>query len=412
MSLIADLKSLEPSQRSAIWASYLGWTLDAFDFFLLVFLKTAIGKEFGVSDEEVSELLFLTLAARPFGAFTFGWLADRFGRRPILMIVILAFSAFSFLSGFAGTFAQLMLIRTLFGFAMGGEWGIGASLVMETIPPRLRGFVSGLLQSGYPSGYFLASLVYYLLFDQIGWRGMFFVGIAPALLVFLIRMHVKESPTHLALAAGPRVNPVVEIARNWRIALYLVVLMTAFNFFSHGTQDQYPTFLQKQHGFDTHTTGILAAIMNVGAIVGGISFGIWSERIGRRRAIVIASLLALPVIPLWAFSSTPLLLGVGAFLIQVAVQGAWGIVPVHLNELSPAMARGLFPGFAYQLGNLIASRNAPFQAWFASRNDGNYGLALALVAGVTAVVIAGWTLLGPERKSASFMPGDVPTPSE
>jgi MFS transporter, SHS family, lactate transporter len=407
MSLIADIKSLEPSQRNAIWASYLGWTLDAFDFFLLVFLKVAIGKEFGVSDEQVSELLFLTLAARPFGAFFFGWLADRFGRRPILMIVILAFSAFSFLSGFARTFAELMLIRALFGFAMGGEWGIGASLVMETIPARLRGPVSGLLQSGYPTGYFLASLVYYLLFDQIGWRGMFFVGIAPALLVFLIRMHVKESPVHVAMAARTRVSPVVEIARNWKIALYLVVLMTAFNFFSHGTQDQYPTFLQKQHGFDTHLTGTLTAIMNVGAIVGGIGFGIWSERIGRRRAIVTASLLALPVIPLWAFSSTPLLLGLGAFLIQVAVQGAWGIVPVHLNELSPAMARGLFPGFAYQLGNLIASRNAPFQAWFASQNGGNYGLALALVAGVTAVVIAIWAAVGPERKNADFMAADA-----
>jgi MFS transporter, SHS family, lactate transporter len=407
MSLIADIKSLEPSQRNAIWASYLGWTLDAFDFFLLVFLKVAIGKEFGVSDEQVSELLFLTLAARPFGAFFFGWLADKFGRRPILMIVILAFSAFSFLSGFARTFAELMLIRALFGFAMGGEWGIGASLVMETIPARLRGPVSGLLQSGYPTGYFLASLVYYLLFDQIGWRGMFFVGIAPALLVFLIRMHVKESPVHVAMAARTRVSPVVEIARNWKIALYLVVLMTAFNFFSHGTQDQYPTFLQKQHGFDTHLTGTLTAIMNVGAIVGGIGFGIWSERIGRRRAIVTASLLALPVIPLWAFSSTPLLLGLGAFLIQVAVQGAWGIVPVHLNELSPAMARGLFPGFAYQLGNLIASRNAPFQAWFASQNGGNYGLALALVAGVTAVVIAIWAAVGPERKNADFMAADA-----
>jgi MFS transporter, SHS family, lactate transporter len=407
MSLIADLKSLEPSQRSAIWASYLGWTLDAFDFFLLVFVKLAIGKEFGVSDEQVSELLFVTLAARPFGAFFFGWLADKFGRRPILMIVILAFSAFSFLSGLAGTFGQLMLIRALFGFAMGGEWGIGASLVMESIPARLRGPVSGLLQSGYPSGYFVASLIYYLLFEKIGWRGMFFVGIAPALLVFIIRMHVKESPAHLALASKRRLSPLIEIARNWKIALYLVVLMTAFNFFSHGTQDQYPTFLQKQHGFDTHLTGTLTAIMNVGAMVGGISFGIWSERIGRRRAIIIASLLALPIIPLWAFSSTPLLLGIGAFLIQVAVQGAWGIVPVHLNELSPPMARGLFPGFAYQLGNLIASRNAPFQAWFASQNGGNYGLALALVAGVTAVVIAAWTAVGPERKNADFMPQDA-----
>src|SRR4051812_10322859 len=358
MSLIADLKSLEPSQRSAIWASYLGWTLDAFDFFLLVFLKVAIGKQFGVSDERVSELLFLTLFARPFGAFLFGWLAERFGRRPILMIVILAFSAFSFLSGLAQTFAQLMLIRALFGFAMGGEWGLGASLVMESIPARLRGPVSGLLQSGYPSGYFIASIVFFLLFDRIGWRGMFMVGVAPALLVLLIRIHVKESPVHEARRGKLRVNPIGELVRNWKIALYMIVLMAAFNAFSHGTQDLYPTFLQQQHHFDTHLTGTLTAIMNVGAIVGGIGFGIWSERIGRKRAIIVSSLLALPVLPLWAFSTTPLLLGIGAFLMQVAVQGAWGIVPVHLNELAPAGARAMFPGFAYQLGNLIMSKNA------------------------------------------------------
>jgi SHS family lactate transporter-like MFS transporter len=403
MTLGAQLKSLTKAQRSAIWASYLGWTLDAFDFFLLVFLKTAIGREFGVSDEAVSEILFVTLAARPAGAFVFGWLAEHFGRRPILMIVILAFSGFSVASGLATSFTALILIRGAFGFAMGGEWGIGASLAMETIPPKLRGPVSGLLQSGYPTGYFLASLVYFLLYDHIGWRGMFFVGVAPALLVFLIRMHVEESPAFAARKEGRRPNPLGEIARHWKVALYLVVLMTAFNFFSHGTQDQYPTFLQKQHHFDTHTTGILTAIMNLGAIVGGIAFGIWSERIGRKRAIIIASLLALPVIPLWAFAATPVLLALGAFLIQVAVQGAWGIVPVHLNELSPPLARGLFPGFAYQLGNLIASRNAPFQAWFAAQHGGNYGLALALVAGVTALVLTIWTAIGPERRHVDFV---------
>src|SRR5437764_1261290 len=402
MSLIADLKSLEPSQRSAIWASYLGWTLDAFDYFLMVFMLSAIAREFGTDVKAVSQAVFLTLAARPVGAFVFGWLAERFGRRPVLMVDIILFSVLEFASGFAPSLATLLVLRFLFGIAMGGEWGLGASLVMESIPARLRGPVSGLLQSGYPSGYFVASLAYFLLFDTIGWRGMFMVGVAPALLVLLIRMHVKESPVFEARRGKPRVNPIAELARHWKVALYLVVLMTAFNFFSHGTQDLYPTFLQKQHHFDTHMTGVLAAVMNVGAIAGGISFGIWSEKIGRKRAIIIASLLALPVIPLWAFTGTRVLLGLGAFLIQVAVQGAWGIVPVHLNELSPAMARGLFPGFAYQLGNLIASRNAPFQAWFASRHGGNYGLALALVAGITAVVIAIWTAIGPERKSADF----------
>ena len=402
MSLIADLKSLEPSQRSAIWASYLGWTLDAFDFFLMVFMLSAIAKEFGTDVKSVAEGVFLTLAARPLGAFVFGWLAEHFGRRPVLMADIIFFSVFELASGFAPTLSSLLVLRFLFGVGMGGEWGLGASLVMESIPPKLRGPVSGLLQSGYPSGYFVASLVYFLLFDTIGWRGMFMVGVAPAFLVLLIRMHVKESPVFEARRGKPRVNPIMELVRNWKIALYLVVLMTAFNFFSHGTQDLYPTFLQKQHHFDTHTVGILAAVMNVGAIVGGISFGIWSEKLGRRRAIIIASLLALPVIPLFAFGTTPLLLGLGAFLIQIAVQGAWGIVPVHLNELSPPLARSLFPGFAYQLGNLIASKNAPIQAGIAEARGDNYGLALAVVCGITAVVIAIWTALGPERKNADF----------
>ena len=402
MSLIADLKSLERRQKSAIWASYLGWTLDAFDFFLLVFMLKAIAAEFGTDVKAVSYAIFLTLAARPFGALFFGLLADRFGRRPILMIVILAFSFFSALSGLAGSLSQLILIRTMFGFAMGGEWGIGASLVMETIPAKLRGPVSGLLQSGYPSGYFVASIVYFLLFDTIGWRGMFFVGIAPALLVFLIRMHVEESPAFVAAKHRPRVNPFVELARNWKIALYTIILMAAFNAFSHGTQDLYPTFLQEQHHFDTKLTGTLTAIMNLGAIIGGISFGIWSEKIGRKRAIVIACVVALPIIPLWAFSATPVMLGLGAFMMQVAVQGAWGIVPVHLNELSPGAVRAMFPGFAYQLGNLLMSKNAVIQAGIAESRGGDYAYALAVFGGVTAAIIAIWTAVGPERKHANL----------
>src|SRR3954470_13623726 len=206
MSLIADIKSLEPSQRSAIWASYLGWTLDAFDFFLMVFMLSTIAKEFGTDVKAVTQAVFLTLAARPIGAFVFGWLAERFGRRPVLMADIILFSIFEFASGFAPSLASLLVLRFLFGVAMGGEWGLGASLVMESIPARLRGPVSGLLQSGYPSGYFVASLVYFLLFDTIGWRGMFMVGVAPALLVLLIRIDVKESPAHVALAAKPRAN--------------------------------------------------------------------------------------------------------------------------------------------------------------------------------------------------------------
>lgn len=403
MSLVAELMGLNRKQIHSIWASYLGWTLDAFDFFLLVFMLSAIAKEYGTDIKTMTLAVTYTLIARPFGAFAFGWMADRFGRRPVMMVVILLFSVFSFASAFAWSLTSLFVIRTLFGFCMGGEWGIGASLVMESIPIKLRGPVSGLLQSGYPTGYFLASLIYFLLFDLVGWRGLFMVGIAPAVLVFLIRMHVDESPAFEQRRNERPANPIRELVKHWKIALYVVLLMTAFNFFSHGTQDIYPTFLKEQHKFDTHLVGLLAMVGNAGAIVGGIAFGIWSERIGRKRAIIIASLLALPAIPLWAFSATPLMLGLGAFLIQVAVQGAWGIVPVHLNELSPPLVRGMFPGFAYQLGNLIASGNLPIQARIAESHGGNYGLALAMVAGITAVVLVIWTAVGPERTDVDFL---------
>jgi SHS family lactate transporter-like MFS transporter len=394
--LPAQLATLTGPQKTAIWAGYLGWTLDAFDFFLLVFMLKPISEAFGADIRSVSEALFVTLASRPAGALVFGALADKLGRRPVLMLVVLLFSAFSALSGLAQTLGQLLLIRALFGFAMGGEWGIGASLVMETIPPRMRGMVSGLLQSGYPSGYLLASLVFYLLFDHLGWRAMFFVGLVPALLVFFIRLRVEESPVFVAHLEKPVGQPARAIASNWKLALYLVVLMTAFNFFSHGTQDLYPTFLQKQHGFSTQVTGALTAVMNFGALAGALIFGTWSQVIGRRRAIMVAAALALPVIPLWAFSNGLVALAAGGFLIQVAVQGAWAMVPAYLNELSPPAVRAMFPGFVYQLGNLIASRNSVIQAGIAERHGDNYSLALALVAGVTAMVLMALIAIGPE----------------
>ena len=274
------------------------------------------------------------------------------------MIDILLYSILEFASGFAPSLTVLIVLRALYGVAMGGEWGVGASLTMETIPPHARGFVSGLLQSGYPAGYFMASIVYGVLFPYIGWRGMFMVGVIPALLVLYIRRNVPESPSWSKEAAIESGGTISVLKSHWRLGIYAVVLMTAFNFFSHGTQDLYPTFLQVEHKLSPHAVGIIAVIYNIGAICGGILFGTLSERFGRRRCIIIAALLSLPVIPLWAFSDSPAMLAIGAFLMQFAVQGAWGVVPVHLNELSPDTARGTFPGFVYQLGNLIASVNA------------------------------------------------------
>ena len=408
MSVISQLKELDNNQRGALLASFLGWTLDAFDFFLMVFMLGAVAKEFGTNVTSVAFALTLTLAARPLGALVFGMLADRYGRRPVLMIDILLFSIIEFASAFAPTLVVLLILRAAFGFAMGGEWGLGASLTMETIPAKARGIASGLLQTGYPFGYLLASVVYGLLFDSIGWRGMFMVGVLPALLVLFIRRNVKESPAWHSMRAAPRQSLGKVLKTRWPLFIYVVVLMTAFNLFSHGTQDLYPTFLQVQHKLSTHTVSIIAIVGNVGAITGGLLFGAFSQRVGRRKAIVFGALIALPIIPLWAFSATPVLLGIGAFLMQVAVQGAWGVIPVHLNELSPDEVRGTFPGFAYQLGNLLASGNATIQAGLAADHGGNYAFALAAIATGAAVAIAILTFFGPEKHGVEFGAGGAP----
>ena len=382
---IEALSGWTREQKHVVAASFLGWTLDAFDFFLLVFVLKDIAQEFNTQITDVTFAILLTLAMRPIGAYLFGRAADRWGRRPTLMVDVLLYSIIEFASGFAPSLTILLVLRAIFGIAMGGEWGVGASLTMESIPPHARGFVSGLLQSGYPTGYFLASIVYGVLFQYIGWRGMFMTGVLPALLVLYIRRTVPKSPTWIPTSASS--NTLAILKSHWRLGIYAVLLMTAFNFFSHGTQDLYPTFLQVQHGFSPHEVGLIAVVYNIGAIIGGISFGSLSEQFGRRRTIIVAAALSLVVLPLWAFSTTAIWLAIGAFLMQVMVQGAWEVIPVHLNELSPNDARGTFPGFVYQLGNLIASVNATLQASVASRYGGNYGLALAIVAGTVAVVI-------------------------
>src|SRR5271154_3923902 len=385
-------------QRNVVIAAYFGWTLDAFDFFLMVFMFKDIAAELHSSMQVVSTAVLLTLAMRPVGAYLFGRLADRFGRKPTLTWNILAYSLLEMASGFAPNMTTLLAIRALFGVAMGGEWGIGSALTMETIPPAARGVVSGLLQAGYPSGYFLASLAVYLFYARLGWRYMFVLGVLPAVLVFFIRRGIDESPAWKEQRLAPRLGFLNVLTRDWKLTLYAIALMTAFNFFSHGSQDAYPNlFLKVQHHFDTHTISLMTAIANIGAIFGGIGFGWLSERIGRRRAIMGAALLALPVIPFWAFGSTPLILGVGAFFMQVAVQGAWGIIPVHLNELSPYEIRATFPGVVYQLGNFIASANLNIQVMIAEHNANNYGLAMALIVGIVAVVISVLVATGPER---------------
>lgn len=401
MEFIGHFRRLTPVQRNTFIACFLGWTLDAFDFFILTFCVSAIATQFQAKVSAVAEAIFLTLAMRPVGAFLFGVMADRYGRRVTLMVDIIAYSVFELASAFAPSLKILLITRLFFGIAMGGEWGVGAALAFETLPAEGRGFFSGLLQEGYAVGYLIAALVYRTIFPMVGWRGMFVVGALPAFLIIYIRSKVEESPAWLQgkVARKTEGHMGKDIVTFVCTFIFLVILMFAFNSFSHGTQDLYPTFLQHDHHFSPQTVGLIAIIANIGAILGGVFFGTWSEKIGRRKAIVIAALLAIPVARLWAFSSTMPMLALGGFMMQFMIQGAWGVIPAHLNELSPAAVRGTFPGFAYQLGNLLSSRNVVIQAKLAEqRYSGLFAPVLAWTVLIAATLVALVTWSGRENR--------------
>ena len=388
------------NQRNVLLAGFLGWTLDAFDFFILVMVLQAVADDLaGGSIPKIALTLTASLAMRPLGALLFGMMADRYGRRLPLMLDIIFYSIVEVASGLAPNYATFMILRLLYGIGMGGEWGVGASLTMESVSPRWRGVLSGLLQEGYALGYLLAALVAYFVYPHWGWRPMFFIGGLPALLTLFIRSKVKESPTW----AHSRTDwPTYwrAIARNWKLFLYLVLLMMMMNSISHGTQDMYPTFLKHQRGYSAQATSVIVIISMIGAILGGITFGFLSDKKGRRRAMVTAVLSALILIPLWIFAPSTGVIVVGAFLMQFMVQGAWGVIPAHINELSPDAIRGFFPGFAYQLGVLCASSITYMQARMAE----HFTYSLVMGVSMTIVLIAGAIVigLGPERRGVVF----------
>lgn len=393
--------------RSAVLAGFLGWTLDAFDFFLVVMTLTAIAQEFHRSDAEVAFSITLTLAFRPVGAFVFGLLADRYGRRIPLMIDLVFYAVVEVLSGLAPTFTSFLVLRALFGIGMGGEWGVGASLVMEKVPTHRRGIFSGLLQQGYAAGYLLAAACYFLVFPRFGWRPLFFIGGVPALLALYVRVGVKESEvwqrtkhaTWGALGKG--------IASHWKLFLFITLLMAGMNFASHGTQDLYPTFLQRDWQFTPQGRAALTAFSMVGALLGGVSCGLLSDRIGRRRTIALSLGCAILVVPLWAFAPSLPLLVAGAFLMQFMVQGAWGVIPAHITELSPDNVRGFLPGFAYQCGVLIASSVAYLEALAAAH--ATYAWAMAITAVTVFALAGGVAVAGPERRGIVYGAGAART---
>ncbi len=387
-------------QRAAVTAGFLGWTLDAFDFFIVVITLTAIGHDLHASDAMMASTIAVTLAFRPVGAFVFGLLADRYGRRLPLMINLVFYSVLEVASGLATSYTMFFWLRALFGIGMGGEWGVGASLVMEKAPTKLRGVFSGLLQEGYATGNLLASIAYFLIFPRWGWRPLFFIGGLPALLAIFVRMRVKESEVWERTRHHDFKSLFRTIGSCWKLFLFLTLLMAFMNAASHGTQDMYPTFLQRDWGMTPRMRGAINAISAIGAIVGGVTFGYLSDRIGRRKSIVLALVLAICAIPLWAFAPTLGLLVAGAFLMQFMVQGAWGVIPVHINELAPDSVRGFLPGFAYQCGVLIAGSVVVIETSLAAHMS--WAKAMAISALTVFALAALVSALGRERHRVVF----------
>lgn len=398
---MAELTNAKANARHAVLAGFFGWTLDAFDFFVVVFLMDRLAAQFGVPKTEIVTTLTATLAMRPVGALLFGLLADRYGRRIPLMANVIYFSVIELLCGFSPNFTFFFVMRALFGIGMGGEWGVGASLAMEAAPPRWRGVLSGILQSGYSIGYLLAAIAARFLLPVWGWRPMFWIGALPALLALYIRTKVPESEAwkqHRAL----RTADVLRIAAaEWKRFIYLIILMTFMMFLSHGTQDLYPDFLKEVHRVSPGGVANIAILYNIGAVLGAIIFGHLSQVAGRRKGMIAALGLSFVLIPFWAFGGTVVTLVIASFLMQAGVQGAWGVIPVHLNELSADATRGLMPGFTYQLGILIASPTNSIE--YALRNRVGYQWAIAGFEIITILTLTVLLLLGTERHGRSFL---------
>jgi SHS family lactate transporter-like MFS transporter len=395
-------------QRRTIVTCFLGWTLDAFDFFVMIFLITDLAATFHVGVTAVTWAVTATLVLRVVGAALFGRLADRLGRKPILIVNVLAFSAVELATGFSPTLTVFLILRALFGIAMGGQWGVAASLTMESIPAHWRGWASGLLQSGYSIGYLLAGVYYGFAHDLLGWRGMFIVAVVPALFVVALASTLPESPVwqQQHLKKQPGLTAVVRA--NWKLFLYAMILMFAAAVMSHGTQDLYPVMLRVQHKLSVHQVATISTIYNIGGLLGCLCGGMLSQKIGRRWQLVLASAAMLVLMPFWGLCSGVVAVTVTAFFMQFLVQCSFGVMPAHLNEMSPSAVRGTFPGFALQFGNMLAAGNATVQSMLADSLHKNYGVALSLVAGLGAIAFCLLAYFGPDARNAKM--GDEATP--
>lgn len=426
--VIPALVSLTWVQWAQFWSGWLAWTCDALDFFSVSLTVTNLAVQFGKSSQKITTAITLTLLFRSAGAVIFGILSDRFGRKWPLVINLIICCVLELGTGFVQTFPQFLAVRSLFGIAMGGIWGLSSSNALENIPVELRGLASGILQQGYAVGYLLAAVINLTIVAHHTWRALFYFGACISFFAAIVRALVPESEVfikakELEKAKGANtttktkvfIHETKEMLKiHWKLCIYAVLLMTGFNFLSHGSQDLYPTYLETTKGFSSHDATIATIIGNCGAIAGGAIAGWGSQYIGRRLTIIICVLLVGAFIPLWIIPSSFSALSAGAFWIQFGVQGAWGVIPIQLAEMSPPAFRATFPGVAYQIGNMVSSASAQIEATAGSHikttiiengqpkvvND--YATVQGILIGVVAAYVIIVTIVGPENHSSHF----------
>ena len=400
ISVATHTEVISPRWGFAVSSGILGWILDAFDFFVLVFLVDVLANNFLIGKGDIVWTITITLAMRPVGALLLGSLADRYGRRRPLIACVLYFSIVTALTPFAPSYFLFVVLRALYGIGMGGYWGIGASLVMESSPKRWRGLFSGIMQAGYSVGYLLAAIALRTIEPRFGWRWMFLCGLVLAAVIAVLTLLSPESTSwqkHRLASFGEVIRVLWEHKKDF---VYLVLMMTAITCLSHGTQDLYPDFLKTVHKFSNAVVSNLAILYNIGAILGALVIGHYSDRLGRRFAIILALIICALSIPLWAFGSTIVMLALGSFVMQFGVQGAFGVIPAHLNELSPSSVRSLFPGVVYQLGVLIAAPSVVIE--FTLRRHLGYQWALTIFEMCVIFCLLLIFGFGPERKGHDF----------
>ncbi|KIM77736.1 hypothetical protein PILCRDRAFT_11824 [Piloderma croceum F 1598] len=364
-------------QWAQFFSGWFAWICDAIDFFTVSLSVTNLQIQFGKPAHDITTAITLTLLFRSLGAVVFGVVSDRYGRKWPLVINLILCAILQLGAGFVQTFHQFLAIRALFGITMGGIWGLATATALENLPVELRGLASGVVQEGYAVGYLIAAVINLTLVPSVsaGWRSLFWTASGISLFAAVIRALLPESAVFLRAKEFEREHGLTSteknkvflketkrmLAKHWLLCIYAVVLMTGFNFLSHGSQDLYPTYLQTSKNISNHNATIATIIGNCGAIAGGAIAGWVSQYIGRRLTVVIFVCFIGAFIPLWILPSTFSSLSAGAFCMQFGVQGAWGIIPIHLAELSPPAFRATFPGVAYQLGNMVSSASAQIE---------------------------------------------------